>query len=143
MKIFSPKSRQDFDQYFDLRWRILREPWQQPRGSEKDDLEDTSHHVMICDDAGQAIAVGRLHAATDSQGQIRYMAVASMHQGKGVGSMLLNALENIAREKKFGSILLHARESAVPFYLHHNYTQLEKSHVLYDSIQHFKMIKYL
>lgn len=143
MKIQSPKTQQDFDQYFDLRWRILREPWQQPRGSEKDELEDTSHHVMICDDTGQAIGVGRLHAASDSQGQIRYMAVAETRQGKGVGSMLLNELENIARKNKFSSILLHAREIALPFYLHHHYTQLEKSHLLFNSIQHFKMIKYL
>jgi N-acetylglutamate synthase-like GNAT family acetyltransferase len=143
MKIITPETTEEFANYFDLRWRILREPWQQPHGSEKDELEDISHHVMICDDTGQAIGVGRLHAASDSQGQIRYMAVANTHQGKGVGSMLLNALENIARENNFRSILLHAREIALPFYLHHHYTQLEKSHLLFNSIQHFKMIKYL
>ena len=143
MIISTPITPEEFEKYFDLRWHVLREPWQQPRGSEKDELENTSHHIMICDDSNQVIGVGRLHAASDSQGQIRYMAVADSHQGTGVGSMLLNELEKIAGENKFNSILLHAREIALAFYLHHNYTQLEKSHVLYDCIQHFKMIKYL
>lgn len=143
MKIQSPKTQQDFDQYFDLRWRILREPWQQLRGSEKDELENTSHHIMVCDDAGQAIGVGRLHAASDSQGQIRYMAVETRYQGKGVGSLLLKELENLARKNSFNSIVLHAREVALQFYLYHGYTQLEKSHLLFNSIQHYKMVKHL
>lgn len=143
MKVLTPTTQQDFDQYFDLRWCILREPWQQPHGSEKDELEDTSHHVMVCDDTGQAIGVGRLHASSNTQGQIRYMAVATTHQGKGIGSLLLTELENIARSQSFESILLHARENAVPFYLHHGYTQLEKSHLLFGSIQHYKMFKAL
>lgn len=143
MKIQSPQTREDFDKYFDLRWRILREPWQQPRGSEKDELENTSHHVMVCDENNQVIGVGRLHAASDTQGQIRYMAVGTARQGQGVGGVLLKELERIAQEKNFSSILLHARENALPFYLHHGYELLEKSHLLFNSIQHFKMIKYL
>jgi GNAT superfamily N-acetyltransferase len=89
------------------------------------------------------IGAGRLHAASESQGQIRYMAVATTYQGKGIGSLLLNELERVAKEKQFNSILLHARENALPFYLHHGYVLLEKSHLLFNSIQHFKMIKYL
>lgn len=143
MKIGAPATDEEFEKYFDLRWRILREPWQQPRGSEKDELEHGSHHVMVCDENNQVIGVGRLHAATDTQGQIRYMAVDTARQGKGIGGLLLKELERIAKEKKFSSILLHARENAVPFYLQRGYTQLEKSHLLFNSIQHFKMIKYL
>ncbi|MEJ2362384.1 MAG: thioesterase, partial [Gammaproteobacteria bacterium] len=35
----SPQTKQEWQAYFDLRWRILRAPWQQARGSERDDLE--------------------------------------------------------------------------------------------------------
>lgn len=143
MIISTPVTPEEFEKYFDLRWRMLREPWQQPRGSERDELEDTSHHLMVCDDTGQILGAGRLHAASPLQGQIRYMAVANHYQGQGVGSLLLNALEHSARENHFRSIVLHARENALPFYLHHGYTQLEKSHLLYNSIQHYKMIKHL
>jgi len=34
-----PETAVDRERYFDLRWRVLREPWQQPRGSERDDRE--------------------------------------------------------------------------------------------------------
>jgi predicted GNAT family N-acyltransferase len=143
MRVLTPTTQQDFDQYFDLRWRILREPWQQPRGSEQDELENSSSHLMVCDENNHVIGVGRLHASSNTQGQIRYMAVATTHQGKGIGSLLLTELENIARSQSFESILLHAREVALPFYVHHGYTQLEKSHLLFGSIQHYKMFKAL
>ena len=143
MIISAPVSVDEFEKYFALRWRILRQPWQQPRGSERDELEDASQHLMICDDYKQIIAVGRLHAASAQQGKIRYMAVEVSAQGNGVGSALLAELERIAREQKFTSIVLHARETALPFYLHHGYAQIEKTHMLFNSIQHYKMLKHL
>ena len=36
MKVLEPKTKEDFKKYYDLRWRILRKPWNQPRGSEKE-----------------------------------------------------------------------------------------------------------
>ena len=143
MIISHPVSPADYEKYFDLRWRILREPWQQVRGSEQDELESSSFHIMICDDNHAILAAGRLHAATEKQAQIRYMAVESTQQGKGIGAVLLKELEHLAKEKGFQSILLHAREIALLFYLKHGYRQLEKSHLLFNSIQHFKMIKVL
>ena len=143
MIISAPVGVDEFEKYFALRWRILRQPWQQPLGSERDDLEDGSQHVMICDDDNQLMAVGRLHAASAQQGQIRYMAVETSAQGKGVGSALLEELERIARKQIFNSIVLHARETALPFYLHHGYAQIEKSHLLFNDIQHYKMLKHL
>ena len=35
-----PRTTQEWESYFDLRWRVLREPWGQARGSERDDLGD-------------------------------------------------------------------------------------------------------
>lgn len=42
-----PKTKEDFEKYYDLRYRILRKPWNQPRGSEKDELEKESFHIMV------------------------------------------------------------------------------------------------
>ena len=44
--IKQPKTDRDFQDYYDLRWRILRLAHDQPRGSEKDDLEELSIHLM-------------------------------------------------------------------------------------------------
>ena len=46
-KIDIPISEQDFDDYFMCRWKMLREPWKYPLGSEKDEYEQVSQHRMI------------------------------------------------------------------------------------------------
>ncbi len=57
----SPASLSEWDAYFDLRWRILRQPWRQPRGSEHDSEDDSAFHLLLLDAAGKALACGRLH----------------------------------------------------------------------------------
>ena len=57
-KIDIPISEQDFDDYFMCRWKMLREPWKYPLGSEKDEYEQVSQHRMIRSPNGEVIAVG-------------------------------------------------------------------------------------
>src|SRR5437660_4239167 len=80
----SPASPAEWEAYFDLRWRILRRPWDQPRGSERDPLDDSAFHLLITgDDNARALACGRLHLNSPSEAQIRYMAVDENVQGRG------------------------------------------------------------
>ena len=142
MKITEPKTKLDFDSYYDLRWRVLRKPWKQPKGSEKDDLEDKSIHLMAR--AGpNVIGVARAHFNSANEGQIRYMAIDQQYRGKGIGSKLLAELEKRVRQKGTCLITLNARETAVGFYENHDYEIVAKSHTLYNSIEHFKMTKNL
>ena len=61
MKIIEPKSLEEFKKYYNLRYNILRKPWGQHKGSERDEGEDTSIHRIIIDEkTGNALAVGRL-----------------------------------------------------------------------------------
>lgn len=143
MKVILPKTKEDFEKYYDLRWRILRKPWGQPRGSEKDELDNTSYHVMVAEKEHNPIGVARLQFNNDNEAQIRYMAVDERHQRRGVGSLILQTLEKFAREKHTSYIILHAREPAVPFYQKHGYHIAGKSYLLFDSIQHFLMKKIL
>lgn len=139
--IKQPETEKEFEAYYDLRWRLLREPWQQPRGSEKDDLEDSSFHVMACDENSKVIGVGRLHFNSDTEAQIRYMAVSPEYENLGIGTSILAALEEKAQQEHCKTIVLHARENAVGFYQKKGYELLEKSHLLFDSIQHYRMKK--
>ena len=45
-----PETRDDYRAYYTLRYRVLREPWGQARGTEKDDYEPLSQHLMAVDD---------------------------------------------------------------------------------------------
>ncbi len=143
MKLISPESAEDFKRYYDLRWQLLRKPWQQPRGSEQDELEHQSFHVMCVDNDNSIVGIGRLHTISDTEAQIRYMAVANNHQRQGIGQQLLEALENRANQQGIHIITLHARESAIGFYKKQGYKIIEKSHRLFSTIQHFKMQKTL
>lgn len=141
--VTTPETKLDFKHYYHFRWQMLRAPWQQAAGSEQDDLETNAIHRMIKNEHGEVIAVGRLHKTSQSQAKIRYMAVADSCQGKGLGKLIINALEQEAIKQGVNEIELNAREVALTFYLKLGYQQIEKSHVLYDEIQHFRMLKNL
>ena len=142
--IIEPLTPEEFKQYYSLRYKILRKPWGQPRGSERDNEDEISHHRMIIDEAtGDAIAVGRLQVNTKEEAQIRYMAVADNYQGKGLGSKIVTALEDIALDKGANRIILQARKNAVQFYQRNGYKVVEKSYILFDEIQHWLMKKEL
>jgi N-acetylglutamate synthase-like GNAT family acetyltransferase len=137
-----PETFMDFQAYYQLRWQLLRKPWGQTLGSERDELEDDAWHRM-CLFENDVIGVGRLHLQTAKQGQIRYMAVDEVFQGKGVGSMLLTSLQEQALQLGIEKIVLNSRESAVGFYETHGFKCLAPSHCLYGQIQHYEMEKVL
>jgi hypothetical protein len=73
---------------------------------------------------------------------MRQVAVATSAQGKGVGSALVQYAELVAMQNGFDSMLLHARASAVPFYLRLEYAIVGD---LFEEvgIPHYKMTKQL
>jgi len=133
---------ENWDEYYGLRWLVLRKPWRQPKGSEKDDMEKKSVHRAAFI-GNKMVGVARLHFNGIKEAQIRYMAVHPDYRRMGIGSRLLEELEKIARKKKAEYIILNARENAVNFYLKNGYSIIGKSYVLYGTIQHYKMIKLL
>ena len=143
MKIREPSTPGEFEDYYVLRWKILRAPWNQPRGSEQDELEQTSHHLMVVSDDGTPIAVGRLQFNSILEAQIRYMAVDVSHQRKGVGTLLLQALEQRAIELGAARIVLDARENALRFYRNQGYVPEGPGHTLFNAITHILMTKSL
>ena len=144
MKIIEPNSSAEFEQYYNLRYEVLRKPWGQPPGSERDEEEETSIHRMIIDKkTGNALAVGRLQFNSTHEAQIRYMAVANEFQGKGLGSQIISALEDVAQGKGIQRIILSARGNALQFYKNNGYEIVIKTHLLFGQIQHWLMGKEL
>ena len=142
IKLFHPHSELDFHRYYELRWRILRAPWQQPLGSEKDELEPVSIHLMACKTARIPAGVCRLHFNTGEQAQIRYMAVDENERYRGIGRLLLQRLEQLANERGANAVILNAREPVVGFYERNGYQISGPGHTLYQTIHHLRMIKH-
>jgi len=144
VKIIEPKTPAEFEKYYALRYELLRKPWSQPKGSERDDGDETSIHRMIINESnGSAVAVGRLQFNSDEEAQIRYMAVSDNYQLKGYGNIIVKTLEDIALKKGIRNIVLQARENTLKFYWKNGYEIIEKSYLLFDEIQHWLMVKEL
>ena len=140
----SPQLEQEWLDYYDLRWRILRAPWQQPRGSEKDEAECNAYHLMAtAQHEHHILGVGRIHQLNAQTAQIRYMATAETSRGRGVGSKLLKALEQQAQRWDVSIIVLNAREEAVPFYQRNGYRIIATAETLFGEIPHTHMEKRL
>lgn len=140
MMIVEPTSGSDFRRYYDLRWRILRAPWDQPRGSERDEQDADATHLMVVNDS-ETLGVGRLHIKPGSSACIRYMAVDEQYRGSGIGSLILAELENRAVAQGVKRIILNARETAVGFYEKHGYRALGPAPTLFGCIAHVEMSK--
>ena len=143
MKVRSPETETEFAAYFELRWKVLREPWGKPRGSERDELDTAACHVAGFDEAKSIVCVGRLHVVRPGAGQVRYMAVVESLRGRGLGQAVLDELEHLAWQLGMTTVFLDARESAVGFYLRNGYAIVGDGHTLFGEVHHSKMRKQL
>ena len=141
MIIRPPKTEEEFERYRDLRWRILRAPWNQPRITEHDDLENDDFPIMVCEVDGIPIGVGRAHFISKNEAQIRSISVEPAWEGKGIGSIVLKELEKIVKAKGAKRIIIHSRSNAVEFYKKHGYQVVELSYTLFGVIHHFLLEK--
>jgi N-acetylglutamate synthase-like GNAT family acetyltransferase len=140
IEIRQPDHISEWAAYYDLRWEILRKPWNQPRGSEQDEFEKEACHVMAIGE-GKVLGVGRIHLPTHLKAQVRYMATAPEARGRGIGTSILQQLEKYAREVQAHTIVLNARAGVLGFYQKSGYEVVEKGEILFGSVEHWKMQK--
>jgi predicted GNAT family N-acyltransferase len=140
--IRSPKNEQEWEAYYDLRYRILRKPLNQAVGSERNDGDSSGEHFALFEnDIIKAIA--RLDKYSKGIAQVRFVAVETDVQGKGYGRTIMEATERKALADGNHKMILHARDYALEFYKRQNYILIEKSYKLFDVLQHFLMEKEL
>lgn len=147
IRIKQPETDEEFKDYYHLRWKLLRAPWNQPQGSETDDIEDQCFHIMALtmneDEKDKVIGVARLQYNSETEAQIRYMAIAREYERKGIGRKIMNTMEEHAGSSMCKNIVLDARQPAVDFYKKLGFKVVKKSYLLFGEIQHFRMKKEL
>ena len=143
MNILEPSTPEQFEKYYRLRYQTLRQPWGQPEGSERANDDDAAIHAMLVNDSGETVGVCRMHLQTLQEAQLRFMGIHENYQGKGLGKLLLDYLEEKAKSMGAQTIVLQAREKAVSFYERNGYAVTAKTHLLFGSIQHYRMEKEL
>ena len=143
MTVKFAKNKEDVERILQLRYKMLRLPWNQSIETATDNLELKSVNVYIENEVKEITACGRLQENENQIGQIRFMAVSDDYQGKGLGKLIVISLEKSAKELNLKSIELQARDNAVDFYKSCGYKIKEKSFLMWDQIQHFLMEKHL
>ncbi|MCR9172911.1 MAG: GNAT family N-acetyltransferase [bacterium] len=140
MEVRSPQTAEEWEAYYDLRYRILREPLGKPRGSERNDGDATGIHLALYEN-GQLRAIARLDQAEPKVSQTRFVAVDNTIRGRGYGRIIMEAAEKKSKEMGNEKMILHARDYALEFYVKIGYTTIDKSYKLFDVLQHYFMEK--
>ena len=131
----------DYQEMVQLRYEILRKPL--GLGFSAEELETEQHDILIGvfeDDRILACCM-LTRVATDTV-RLRQMAVHKNLQGKGIGASLMNFAENLARDRGFRNLVMHARKVAVGFYEKQGY-QISGDEFIEVSIPHYLMHKRL
>ncbi|GAB4214889.1 MAG: GNAT family N-acetyltransferase [Synechococcales cyanobacterium] len=84
-----------------------------PAELEMDDRDPECCHVLALD-GDKAVGTGRIDL--QKHGKIGRLAVLKAYRGQGVGRLLMEALETLARQHGIPSIQLSAQVTALPFY---------------------------
>jgi N-acetylglutamate synthase-like GNAT family acetyltransferase len=104
-----------YNQMVQLRNQMLRQPLglsftEEELASEKNDI------LIGAFDEDDMLGCCVLTPLDNSTVRLRQMAVHGSLQGKGIGASIMAFAENLARDKGYNKIIMHARDTAMGFY---------------------------
>ncbi len=126
---------------FELRHLVFVVEQGVPEELERDEHDDGALHVVALE-AGELVGTGRLVEQPGGVGRVGRMAVRSDRRRRGVGELILDQLERVARERGLAEIELHAQAYVEPFYRRAGYRP-EGEHFEEAGIDHVLMRKRL
>jgi predicted GNAT family N-acyltransferase len=106
-----------------LRSSILRQPLGLSFSGDELAAEADSHHVGYFVDE-ELVGCLVLKPIDVRQIQMRQVVVDDKFKGRGIGRAMVKYSEDLARKLGFKEMVLHARETAVPFYEPLGYTRV-------------------
>jgi len=130
-----------YKQEIELRYKVLRQPLGLRYTKKQLDAEQDEFHFAAFDE-DKLVGCLLMKSLADGVIKMRQVAVDEHYQGKGVGKALVLYSEKFASEKGFSEIILHARKTAIPFYMKLNY-EIVGDEFTEVTLPHFKMKKHL
>ncbi|MBL0145505.1 MAG: GNAT family N-acetyltransferase [Chitinophagaceae bacterium] len=105
----------EYQEMVNLRNELLRRPL--GLSFSPDELAREKEDILIgAFDDDKILACCLLTKVDDNSLKLRQMAVQNNLQGKGIGASMMNFAENVARDKGFKKVTMHARKNAMGFY---------------------------
>lgn len=140
LKIIDHNSR-EYRQMVNLRNEILRKPL--GLHFTEEELEKEKEDILIgAFDDDRILACCLLTQLDPVTVKLRQMAVENSQQGKGIGATMMNFAENVARDRGFKVMAMHARKTAIGFYEKLGYKP-EGEEFMEVTIPHYLMKKKL
>jgi N-acetylglutamate synthase-like GNAT family acetyltransferase len=131
----------EYQQMVELRLEILRKPLGLSFSPEE--LEKEKDDILIgAFDEEEMTGCCILTKINENSVKLRQMAVMKNMQGKGIGETIIQFAENIARDKGYKTLTMHARDTALGFYEKYDY-KIEGEGFLEVNIPHHLMKKNL
>jgi predicted GNAT family N-acyltransferase len=105
----------EYDRMVKLRDEILRKPLGLSFSKEELEKEKNNLHIVAYED-DRMLGCCMLIEEDPQTVRLRQMAVRNDLQGKGIGKALMQFAENLARDRGYKRITMHARKDASGFY---------------------------
>ena len=105
----------EYQQMLKLRDDILRKPLGLTFTNDELENEKNNLHIAAYED-DQMLGCCMLVEEDAETVRLRQMAVINDLQGKGIGRALMQFAENLARDRGYRKITMHARKNALGFY---------------------------
>ena len=130
-----------YQQELTLRDKVLRKPLGMNLFDEDLSQDKVDTHIGAFDN-GILVGVILLSPSDEAIIKMRQVAIDDEYQSRGIGSAMVIFCEKYAIENGYKTMTMHARKTAMPFYIKLGYT-VEGDEFTEVSIPHFKMIKNL
>lgn len=143
MKAIDITTTEQLQQAFSLRQQVFVHEQGVPAEAEIDAF-DTLHegttHVLVLD-GDEAVGTGRFRLKNGA-GKVERVCVAKSARGRGVGNVIMEKIEQLAREKCYSTLKLHAQTHAKRFYEKLGYVATSEEFIE-ENIPHIEMTKEL
>lgn len=149
IELTEPQTEEDWKQYRNLRYEVLRKPHGQPRGSESDHpLEPISTHILAKID-GRVVGGGcwAMLSRPDGNGgrckyaRFRQIAVDPEYRKHGIATKITDLIEASAREQGAVDIVGTTRNELIEYYRRKGYHTTGEGPTLFGTVAHTHICK--
>lgn len=135
-------STQDLDAGYALRRDVFETEQNIPRPLDRDPLDYAADHVVAFDDAGRCVGTGRIVRLDARTAQVGRVAVAADVRKNGVGALVLDALERMAKLRGLTELTLNSQLPSERFFRNRGFAR-EGEPFLDQGVPHVLMRKRL
>ncbi|HEX7080538.1 MAG TPA: GNAT family N-acetyltransferase [Gammaproteobacteria bacterium] len=128
-----------YEEVTELRRALLRRPLGLDFTREDLEREREDTHLAAVE-GGRVVGTLLLRRVNERTARIMRMAVAEDKQGRSIGRALVERAEALARDAGFETVMMHARATAVGFYVKCGYASVGEE-FLEQGIPHVRMEK--